>query len=141
MQKNTIIITIVIVVIVIAASAMLLAPFFKPAHATVFSVTTDKELYHSNEVMMMKIMVNSSGYTNETNLEIKGIQDSYGQTRLSHVMPANLTPGSNIFVYDYHLPSCSKCAGLNPGKYPVNVTLVKNGTAISNMSVWVDLEQ
>jgi hypothetical protein len=141
MQKNSLILTIVVVVILIALSAMALTSLFKPASANVFSVTTDKDLYHSNDVMMMVILVNSTGFTTDTSLKIEGITDSYGQTRLSHLMPANLTPGSNVFKYDYHLPSCSKCSGLNPGTYPVNVTLEKNGTIISNKEIEVNLEQ
>jgi hypothetical protein len=141
MQKNYLIFAIVVVVILIAASAMVLTSMFKPASASVYSVTTDKDLYHSNDVMMMKILVNSTGFTTDTSLKIEGITDSYGQTRLLHIMRANLTPGPNIFLYDYHLPSCSKCSGLNPGSYPIYVTLDKNGTIISNMSIDVNLEQ
>jgi len=141
MQKNYLILTIVVVVILIAASAMVLTSLFKPASASLYSVTTDKDLYHSNDVMMMKILVNSTGFTTDTSLKIEGITDSYGQTRLSHFMRANLTPGPNIFLYDYHLPSCSKCSGINPGSYPISITLEKNGTMISNMSIAVNLEQ
>ncbi len=141
MQKNTVLLTIVVVVILIAASAMVLSSVFKPASAKVYSVTTDKDLYHSNDVMMMKILVNSTGFTTDTSLKIEGITDTYGQVRLSHIMPANLTPGPNIFLYDYHLPSCSKCSGLDPGNYPINITLERNGTVISNISIAVNLEQ
>jgi len=141
MQKNSVLITLVVVVILIAASAMVLSSVFKPASAKVYSVTTDKDLYHSNDVMMMKILVNSTGFTTDTSLKIEGITDTYGQVRLSHIMPANLTPGPNIFLYDYHLPSCSKCSGLDPGNYPINITLEKNGTVISNISIAVNLEQ
>ena len=141
MQKNTLVLAIIVVVILITASLMGLTSLFRPASATVFSVTTDRDLYHSNDVMMMKILVNSTGFTTDTSLKIEGIKDTYGQTRLSHSMNANLTPGPNVFLYDYHLPSCSKCSGLDPGNYPINVTLVKNGTVISNLSVTVHLEQ
>ena len=141
MQKNSVLITLVVVVILIAASAMVLSSVFKPASAKVYSVTTDKDLYHSNDVMMMKILVNSTGFTTDTSLKIEGITDTYGQVRLSHIMPANLTPGPNIFLYDYHLPSCSKCSGLDPGNYPINITLERNGTVISNISIAVNLEQ
>ncbi len=141
MQKKSLIFTAVLVVALIAVSSMACTSIFKPASAEVTSVTTDKDLYHSNEVMMMKILVNSTGFNNETSLKIEGIIDTYGQTRLLQVMPANLKPGLNSFTYDYHLPSCSKCSGLNPGNYPINVTLEKNGTVISNLSIHVNLEQ
>jgi hypothetical protein len=139
MQKNTVIFTAVLVVVLIAVSAMACSSL--PASAKVTSVTTDKDLYHSNDVMKMEILVNSTGFTTDTSLKIEGITDTYGQTRLSHIMSANLTPGPNIFLYDYHLPSCSKCSGLDPGNYPINVTLDKNGTIISNLSTTVHLEQ
>ncbi len=141
MKKSTVIFTLVIVVILIIASAVVLSSLFRPARANVFSVTTDKDLYHSNDVMMMKILVNSTGFTTDTSLKIEGITDTFGQTRLSHAMRANLTPGANIFLYDYHLPTCSKCSGLDPGTYPLNITLEKNGTVVSNMTITVNLEQ
>jgi hypothetical protein len=141
MQKNSLIFTAVLVVILIAVSAMACTSLFKPASAEVTSVTTDRDLYHSNDVMMMKILVNSTGFTTDTSLKIEGIKDTYGQTRLSHIMNANLTPGPNLFLYDYHLPTCSKCSGLDPGNYPIDVTLEKNGTVISNLSITVHLEQ
>jgi hypothetical protein len=139
MQKNSLLFTAVLVVLLIAVSAMACSSL--PASAKVTSVTTDKDLYHSNDVMMMKILVNSTGITTDTSLKIEGITDTYGQTRLSHIMRANLTPGPNTFLYDYHLPTCSKCSGLDPGNYPINVTLDKNGTIISNLSITVHLEQ
>jgi hypothetical protein len=141
MQKNTLIFIAVLVVILLAVSAMACTSLFKPASAEVTSVTTDRDLYHSNDVMMMKILVNSTGFTTDTTLKIEGITDTYGQTRLSHIMRANLTPGPNVFLYDYHLPTCSKCSGLDPGNYPLNITLDKNGTIISNMTITVHLEQ
>jgi len=141
MQKNSLLFTAVLLVILITVSTTACTSFFTPASVKVTSVTTDKDLYHSNEVMVMKILVNSTGSSNDTFLKIEGITDTYGQTRLFHVMPANLTPGPNNFLYDYHLPACSKCSGLDPGTYPVNVTLEKNGTIISNLSILVNLEQ
>ncbi|MEI7434348.1 MAG: hypothetical protein WCJ93_08865 [Methanomicrobiales archaeon] len=141
MQKNTHLFIAVLVVILLAVSAMACTSLFKPASAEVTSVTTDRDLYHSNDVMMMKILVNSTGITTDTSLKIEGITDTYGQTRLSHIMRANLTPGPNVFLYDYHLPTCSKCSGLDPGNYPLNITLDKNGTIISNMTITVRLEQ
>ena len=61
--------------------------------------------------------------------------------RLSHDIPANLSAGPATFIYDYQLPSCSSCAGLDPGTYQVNITLVQNGSIISNMTRTVQIEQ
>ena len=141
MQKKYLIISIIVAVIVLSVIAFILVTQSRPADIRISSVTTDKNLYHSNEVMMMTIMIISPDFRGDTLVKIEGIQDRHGQTRLSHLIPANLTPGSNVFLYNYNLPACSRCAGLDPGSYPVNVTLEKAGTILSTMSISVNLEQ
>jgi hypothetical protein len=139
MRRNIVIITLVVIVIIVLAAAALL--FAGPAHAEITSVTTDKDLYHSGEVMRMAIAVSSSGNMDNTTIKIDGIRDTYGRNRLSHEIHTNLIPGPTIFTYDFELPSCSQCAGLPEGSYPYNVTLVRNNTMISNMTGSVQIEQ
>ena len=141
MQKDSAIMVIIIAIIILAVAILGMYSMSRPAAADVVSVTTDKPLYHSNEVMQIEITVSSTAPEKDATIKIDGFTDSYGQTRLSHIMNASLSPGSNIFTYSYNLPPCSKCAGLEPGQYPVNVTLRKNGTPVSEKTIMIDLEQ
>jgi hypothetical protein len=129
------------VVVLCAVIALILLSTLGPAHAEITSVTTDKDLYHSNEIMNITIMVNSAGNMDNTTARIEGISDENGKMRISHEMPANLSAGPNILFYAYKLPSCSKCAGLDAGTYQVNVTLIRNGSPVSNMTHSFQLEQ
>jgi outer membrane lipoprotein-sorting protein len=139
MRKD--VLAIVITALVLAASVLSAGCTSSPAGATITAVTTDKDLYHSNEVMNITISVMTSGNLDNTTVRIEGINDRHGRMRLSHEIPANLSTGAATFMYDYQLPSCSSCAGLDPGTYQVNITLVQNGVVISNMSRSVQIEQ
>ena len=140
MRRNVLAIIIMVIIILTIAMILLLLPP-EPAHAEITAVTTDKVLYYSNEIMKIAVSTNSSQKMDNTTVRIEGIQDRYGKMRLTYEMPTNLSPGPDVFAYDYKLPSCSSCAGLNPGTYKINVTLVRNGAIISNITRSVQLEQ
>lgn len=132
----------IVVVVVIAVAALVAVMFLSgPAHAEITSVSTDKDLYHSNEVMHIVIGVSAAGNLENITLDIDGIIDRNGNVRLSHEIPAQLSPGPVVLTYDYQLPPCSHCAGLDPGSYQFNVTLVHDGVEVSRMAHSVEIEQ
>jgi hypothetical protein len=139
MRKD--ILAIIISALILAACLLSAGCTSSPAGATITAVTTDKDLYHSNDVMNIAISVMTAGTMNNTTIRIEGISDRHGRMRLSHEIAANLSTGPATFIYDYQLPSCSSCAGLDPGTYQVNITLVQNGVVISNMTRTVQIEQ
>jgi hypothetical protein len=63
-----------------------------PALPTITAVITNKDLYHSNEVMKIAIFLNSSQKTDDTTVRIMGIQDQFGRMRLSHTIPGQHLP-------------------------------------------------
>jgi hypothetical protein len=130
-----------IVVVAVAVIGVILLSHSGPVNAQIASVETEKDLYHSDEIMNITVEVTSTGNLDNATLMIEGIQDKHGRTRLSHEMQVNLTSGVNNFTYDYQLPECSSCAGLNAGTYQVNVTLTENGTVISNATKSVEIQQ
>jgi hypothetical protein len=140
MQRDFLVLIIAVGVIVVATVAAI-PLLFGPAHAEITSVSTDKDLYHSNEVMHITIGVNAAGNMGNTTLDIIGITDRNGNIRLTDELEAPLSPGPAILTYDYQLPPCSHCAGLDPGMYEFNVTLVQDGVELSRMAHSVDIEQ
>jgi len=130
-----------IVLVAVAVIAIAYPLFYGIASADILSVSTDKDLYHSNEVMHISVDVTSSGKIENTTLQIVGIEDRYGDIRLNYTMSANLSPGNNDYIYDYQLPACSHCAGLDPGDYQFNVTLERNGMIIDNANHTIRIEQ
>ena len=140
MRRDVLILIVAVGVIAVAAVAAI-PLLFGPAHAEITSVSTDRDLYHSNEVMHITIGVNAAGNMGNSTLDINGITDRNGNIRLTHEMEAQLSPGPAILTYDYQLPPCSHCAGLDPGMYEFNVTLVQDGVELSRMAHSVDIEQ
>jgi len=114
---------------------------FGPAGAEITAVTTDKELYHSNDVMKITVLVRSQGDMTNTTLVLSGIRDRHGSPHLRKEIPVSLSPGPNTLVYDHRLPTCSSCSGLLPGTYEVEAALVREGGIISNMTHAFSLEQ
>jgi hypothetical protein len=140
-MRRDVLILIVIVGVVAAVALVAVPLLFGPAHAEITSVSTDRDLYHSNDVMHIAVGVSAAGDVENTTMEITGIKDRNGNNRLTHEMEAPLSPGPAIMTYDYQLPPCSHCAGLDPGPYEFNVTLFRDGVEISRMTHTVDIEQ
>jgi len=112
-----------------------------PVNAHIVNVSTDKDLYHSNEVMVINVTVSSPGTLTNTSLRFDGLRDNYGRERISHDIPGDLKPGETNITYSYNLPPCSICAGFSPGKYSFNVSLVQGTTVLSNMTHFIQIEQ
>jgi len=142
MHRETL--TAIVIVPVAAAIVLILTLSLHPAVTSppsITAVTTDKDLYHSREVMKIAIFLNSSQKMDDTTVRIVGIQDRFGKMRLSHTMPANISSGPAVLTYDYPLPACSSCSGLKNGVYEINVTLVRNGVIISTMTRSVQISK
>ncbi|MDD1714625.1 MAG: hypothetical protein LUQ61_05110 [Methanoregulaceae archaeon] len=140
MRRDLLIIAVIVlaVILVVAVAASLL---FGPASADILSVSTDKDLYHSNEIMHVTVEVSSSRSLDNTTLLFSGIEDRYGDFKLNDTLSANLTPGTNTLVYEHTMPSCSHCSGLDPGDYQFNVTLGRNGAILDTVNHTIRIEQ
>jgi hypothetical protein len=139
MRRDLLIIAGALMVVVLVVALVVLSGAI--AHADILSVTTDNDLYHSNNVMKITVTVTSSGTVSNAAVNITGITDRYGDVRLSHVIPANLSPGTNTLTYDYQLPPCSHCAGLDPGTYSFNVSLERDGIILDQTNHSIRIEQ
>jgi hypothetical protein len=137
MRRDLLIIAVIMVII--AASAV--PGCLGPGTARITSVTTDKDLYHSKEVMNITVLASSQGDMSNTTLRLHGIQDRYGDFQLDQEIPVNLSPGLNTLVYSHQLPSCSSCSGLSAGTYQIEAELIHNGIITSNMTHSFKLEQ
>ncbi|HON81247.1 MAG TPA: hypothetical protein PLN56_04015 [Methanoregulaceae archaeon] len=137
MRRDLLVIAAIILVVVVAIAIITFSS--GPTLPDIHSVSTDKDLYHSNEVMMVSIEVTSSGTLDNTLLKIEGIEDRYGNYHVSREIEANLTPGTNPFSEEFRLPACSSCAGISAGTYFVNVTIEKDGVVMDAVSHQVQI--
>jgi asparagine N-glycosylation enzyme membrane subunit Stt3 len=142
MRKDQVILVLVGIVVVVLLIAAFVFPLYAGAtHAEITSVSTDKDLYHSNEVMKIVISLQSPGEGQNATVVIKGIEDRNGKMRLEHTLAVPASPGPAVLIYDYNLPSCSHCAGLDEGTYQFDVAIVKDGAVLSNKTHSVQIAQ
>jgi hypothetical protein len=135
---------ILVIVLIVAAIGLISLGFLtlvKPVNADIVNITTDKGLYHSNEVMAITVTIASSGNLKNATIKFDGLRDNYGRERLSHDLTADLPAGETNVTYDYNLPPCSICAGLSPGMYSFNVSLISGNSVLSNMTHSIRIEQ
>ena len=132
----------VVFVAIIAVMLIIYSLFFtgSPA-AEITSVTTDSDVYHSKGIMTITISISSSGELDNMTIGLEGIRNRDGDTLLSHQIPVNLSWGPNTYFYEYELPRCSSCSGLNPGDYDINVVISRNGDVMDKTNLSVRIEQ
>jgi len=99
----------------------------------ILNVSTNKNIYHSNEVLSMNIWFDApEGST----LIIKGIKDSRGNYRMD--IRRNLS--SSPERIEFKLSRCNRCSGLPPGKYDIDLMLISN-SGNDTSKVWIELQQ
>lgn len=102
-------------------------------------ITTDKDVYHSKEVMIINISLISKETLDDVYIKVEGIKDRWGNNRLSKEIHTNLIKGLNIKTLDYELPPCSKCAGILPGEYYINASVAYNNEmATANHRIFIE---
>jgi hypothetical protein len=86
-----------------------------------YSLTTNKTVYRSRQVMLAEITVDSETGGN-AQIWLHGI---YARNRehLSIRQNHTLQKGENIIRLSHRLPSCTGCAGISPGDYVITAEL------------------
>jgi hypothetical protein len=141
MRKDQLILVLAGVIVLVLVVISVAPSYLGTGRAEITSVSTDKDLYHSNEVMKIVISLRSPGEGQNATVAIQGIEDRNGKMRLEHTLPVPSSPGPAIVIYDYNLPSCSHCAGLDEGTYQFDVAIMKDGSVLSNKTHSVQIAQ
>ncbi|MBD3248905.1 hypothetical protein GF336_02560 [Candidatus Woesearchaeota archaeon] len=103
------------------------------------TLSTDKNLYHSDELMNITASIQSNIESENLILRIYGIYS--GRNRLDSSKTINLKKGMNMESIQYKTPRCTGCAGIRPGTYQINAQLKYNNTLIANASKDIDIAQ
>ena len=106
----------------------------------ILSITTDQPVYHSKETMQIHIEIFSSDRMNNLTFAVEGITDQLGRSRLEQTQFITLEKGSNVVSINFTLPVCSKCAGLPPGEYTINASVLQDTISITHGMQTVVLE-
>jgi hypothetical protein len=98
---------------------------------SVLNLSTDKEIYHSAEVMNLSVLVGCGSDLDNVQVTAKGIN---GRMNLKKTL--NLSAGETWVSFAYTLPRCNVCGGIREGSYGLdsevsygNIT-VKNSTSV-----------
>ena len=102
---------------------------------SVMNLSTDKEVYHSSDVMNLSITIDSSSDLEGVQLTAKGIKN-----KMNMMKTVNLSEGENTFNFIYKLPTCNVCGGISAGTYDVQCEVIHGNTTLKNTTS-VELRQ
>lgn len=129
-----------LLVLVALAGAIYILKSDDAGYPSILNLSTDRERYQSREMMNIQVTVYAPSSGKELTLRIEGITDLMGRSRCQIEEQLRLDQGVHTFSYSYELPACSRCAGLPPGDYLLNATLLEKERVLSSMQRTVRLE-
>jgi len=92
----------------------------------ILSISTDKRVYHSNEIMKVYVEFFSSK-NEEARITVSGITNAFGRAMINQTKDVEIKKGINKFDFVFHTPSCEECSALRPGVYVLNATVIADG--------------
>jgi hypothetical protein len=101
----------------------------------IVNVTSDKNLYHSSEVMTLKVSVYAGKDLQDVNVTANGVVNRLNATRI-----VNLTRGVSEVPFVYTLPKCNVCGGISAGYYNITGGVVYGNTTLANYTQIVILQ-
>ena len=103
------------------------------------SLSLDKDLYHSGEIIHMGATINSEVALENVSIRFYGIEAS--RYRLDITEITDLKLGENTVVFDYKAPSCYGCAGIRPGTYQISADVIYDEEVLSTSTVDIEIRQ
>ncbi len=88
----------------------------------ILSISTEKEIYHSNETLEILLDFNSPD-NGKGQIEVSGIKNAFGRPSINERRDAVIQKGSNRFVFEFKTPSCEECSAIEPGVHDINATV------------------
>jgi hypothetical protein len=105
------------------------------------NVTTDKDTYHSNEIMNITVVLKSATDVSGVYANVSGVTNKRGKNLLFKETTTNLTRGLNNVTFTYKMPACSSCSGISEGAYYFNTSVVYGNVTVANATYSVVLKQ
>jgi len=112
-------VTLILIISILAFSGCLES---SKSQENTLTISTEKEVYHSNETLNVHIEFNSSKEV-EANIQVSGITNLFGRAMLSETREALLKKGDNSFDFEFKMPSCEDCSAVAPGAHYINATI------------------
>ncbi|MCW1296941.1 MAG: hypothetical protein OH319_04640 [Candidatus Parvarchaeota archaeon] len=103
------------------------------------NISTDKEVYYSNELMNIKIEIMTEKEIKDVYMMTYGIVDNFGRYRLNDTRLLNISAGKNLITFEYRTPSCYGCAGISPGNYTLVAVMMNGNDTIANATCEIEI--
>jgi cytochrome c biogenesis protein CcdA len=119
----------IIPVILILAFIVLAIGYFENflnKESIVLSISTNKDVYRSNETLKVHINVNST-IEGKATLTVAGIKNSFGREMVNETRDILIKRGDEGFDYVFITPSCEECTAVSPGMHYINASLTIGG--------------
>ena len=100
---------------------------------------TDKELYHSGEIIHMTYSIYSK--VNLENVKVRFYGINATKYRLDQIKLVNITIGNNTINFDYVAPKCYGCAGIKPGMYNISAEVSYSNRTLTTVSKEIEIKQ
>ena len=140
-MKKTIILGLLILIFITACGIQgnfLAEPDSEPS-IKIISLNTDKELYHSGEMIHITSNINSQTVLNNISVRFYGILSRI--YRLDQTKIVDLNKGENTITLDYQAPRCYGCSGINPGTYQITADVIYDNEILTNNSINIEIRQ
>ncbi len=103
---------------------------------------TDKEIYHSQEKILLTAEILSDQNLNEVIIMAKGITNSVNRSYFNQSKIINLQKNSRQQIkFSQILPNCNSCSGLRPGNYNITVSVNKQGQNLGQNNLLIKIQQ
>ena len=91
-----------------------------------FSISTEKDVYHSNETLKVHLDFNSTK-EGSAMLQVAGIKNLFGKAMVTESRDVIMNKGDNGFDFDFTTPSCEECDAVSPGVHYLNASVSIGG--------------
>lgn len=102
-------------------------------------IKSDKEIYRSGDNMRLVIDLKNFTVEDTFKIQVFGIKTARGNFALNKIRDVKIKENPYRVVFDLKLPSCSKCAGIVSGKYPIRVNVLQKNKTIKTEIIEIEL--
>src|SRR3972149_2333606 len=102
------------------------SPYKEISPQELFSISTEKDVYHSNETLKVHLDFNSTK-EGSAMLQVAGIKNLFGKAMVTESRDVIMNKGDNGFDFDFTTPSCEECDAVSPGVHYLNASVSIGG--------------
>ncbi|HLB72308.1 MAG TPA: cytochrome c biogenesis protein CcdA [Candidatus Methanoperedens sp.] len=99
----------------------------------VLTIVTDKEVYHSNETLKVRVDFYSKDNA-RAQIQVSGIKNAFDAASIKETRDVEIIKGVNSFDFEFKTPSCEECTAVSPGEHVINATVSTGGRSFETYS-------